>query len=125
MVFGSDGSEPTHWKELSVTELEKFQKKFREGLFKATGRQDTWKQYQKSMTDCRNKYAVHREVLFTDPVQNFEMALAVVYYYDNWVRGIISPDTLAEPTLESFALSLQKTVVPLVEKLLKVTKEHG
>ena len=32
MVFGSDESNPTHWKRLSVTKSEKFQKNFREVL---------------------------------------------------------------------------------------------
>ena len=126
MVFGSDESNLTHWKRLAVTELEECHKNFREGLFKATGlKQDTWQQYWKSMTDFRNKYAAHRELPFTNPVPNFDTALAVAYYYDNWVRMIIYPDTFAEPTLELSALSLQKSVVPLVEKLSKVTKEHG
>ena len=75
------------------------------------------------MTDFRNKYAAHRELEFNSPVPNFDTALAVAYYYDNWVRRVISPDTFAEPQLDSFALSLQKSVVPLVEKLLKATGE--
>ncbi len=125
MVFGAD-SNATHWKRLSVTELEEWHKNFREGLFKATGlNQETWDEYWKSITDFRNKFAVHRECSFRDPVPNFDTALAVAYYYDNWVRGIISPDTLAAHTLEAVALSLQKSVAPLVKKLLKVTKEHG
>ena len=56
------------------------------------------------MTGFRKRYAAHREFTFTDPVPNFDPALAVAYYYDIWVRGIISPHTLAEPTLESSAL---------------------
>jgi len=125
MVFGSDKSNPTHWKRLFITESEALYQSFREGLFKATGLdRDTWQQYWESMTDFRNKYAAHRELeQFTSPVPNFDTALAVAYYYDNWVRRLISPDTFAEPTLESFALSLQKSVVPLVKKLLEVTGE--
>lgn len=101
MVFGSDKSNPTHWNQ-----------NFREGLFKATGlNQNTWQQYWKSMTYFRNKYAAHRELPFTSPVPVFDTALAVAYYYDNWVRKIISPATFEEPTLESFALSLQKSLM--------------
>lgn len=124
MVFGSDNSNPTHWKQLSITDSEQLCKSFREGLFKTTGLdRDSWRQYWESMTDFRNKYAAHRELAFKSPVPNFDMALSVAYYYDNWVRRVISPDTFAEPQLESFALSLQKSVVPLVEKLLDVTGE--
>jgi hypothetical protein len=124
MVFGSDKSEPTHWKQLSITDSTELYKRFREGLFEATElKQHTWRQYWKSMVDFRNKYAVHRELEFKNPVPDFDPALAVVYYYDNWVRRFIRPDTLQEPPLESFALSLRKSVVPLVEKLLAVTGE--
>ena len=124
MVFGSDKSNPTHWKRLSNTESETFKQSFREGLFKATGLdRDKWQQYWESMVDFRNRYAAHRELEFTSPVPNFDTALAVAYYYDDWVRRLISPDTFAEPTLESFAISLQKSVVPLMERLLEVTRD--
>ena len=122
MVFGSDKSNPTHWKRLSITESKVLYQSFREGLFNATGLdRDTWQKYWESMTDFRNKYVAHRELEFASPVPNFDTALAVAYYYDNWVRRIISHDTFAEPTLESFAISLQRSVVPLVAKLLEVT----
>ena len=122
MVFGSDKSNPTHWKRLSITESKVLYQSFREGLFNATGLdRDTWQKYWESMTDFRNKYVAHRELEFASPVPNFDTALAVAYYYDNWVRRIISHDTFAEPTLESFAISLQRSVVPLVAKLLAVT----
>jgi hypothetical protein len=122
MVFGSDNSNPTHWKRLSMSDSEVLNRSFREGLFKATGLDpNTWRQYWESMTDFRNRYAAHREFEFASPVPNFDTALAVAYYYDTWVRRVISPDTFAEPTLKSFALSLQKSVVPLVERLLEVT----
>ena len=71
---------------------------------------------QPTGSDCppnrRNKYAVHRELEFKDPVPYFDKALAVVFYFDNWVRRVIYPDTVEEPQLESFAKSLEKSVVP-------------
>ena len=119
MVFGSDKSEPTHWKQLSITDSKELYKSFREGLFEATNlKQRTWRQYWKSVVDFRNKYAVHRELQFSSPVPNFDMALTVAYYYDTWVRGIISPDSLDERRLESFAKTLRDSMVPVVEKLL-------
>jgi hypothetical protein len=33
MVFGSDKSEPTHWKQLSISDSKVIYKSFREGLF--------------------------------------------------------------------------------------------
>lgn len=126
MVFGSDKTNPTHWKRLSIVDSEVLNVSFREGLFKATGLdRDTWQQYWEIMTEFRNRYAAHRELEFASPVPNFDTALIVAYYYDDWVRRVISPDTFAEPTLKSFAISLQKSVTPLVEKLLEVTGGHA
>jgi hypothetical protein len=119
MVFGSDTSEPTHWKKLSLTESKALYKSFREGLFEATDlNQHTWRRYWKSVVDFRNKYAVHRELEFSRPVPNFDNALAVAYYYDAWVRGVISPAAFDEPPLESFAKTLHDSMAPVVEKLL-------
>jgi hypothetical protein len=126
MVFGSDQSNPTHWKRLTSTEADALYQSFYAGFFKETDfDQNRWLQYWESMTVFRNKYVAHRELEFTNPVPDFDPALAVVYYYDNWVRRFIYPDRLQEPPLESFALSLRKSVAPLVEKLLAVTGEHA
>jgi hypothetical protein len=73
---------------------------------------------RKSIVDFRNKYAVHRELEFNRQVPKFDEALTVAYYYDTWVRGIISPASLDEPPLELFAQTLRELVVPMVEKLL-------
>ncbi|MCX7155247.1 MAG: hypothetical protein NTW45_02220 [Rhodocyclales bacterium] len=124
MVFGSDQSNPTHWKQLAIAESKTLHRSFREGLFRTTGlERDTWQQYWKGMINFRNKYAAHRELEYASPVPNFDTALAVAYYYDNWVREVIFPDTFAEPRLESFALSLQKSAVPLIERLLVATAQ--
>ena len=118
MVFGSDKSEPTHWKQLSITDSKSLYNSFREGLFEATDlNRHTWPQYWKSVVDFRNKYAVHRELEFRSPVPIFDIALAVAYYYDNWVRGIISPASFDEPPLELFAKTLHDLMVPVVEKI--------
>jgi hypothetical protein len=70
------------------------------------------------VVDFRNKYAVHRELEFKDPVPKFETALTVAYYYDAWVRRIISPASFDEPPLELFAKTLGDSMVPVMEKLL-------
>jgi len=119
MVFGSDKSEPTHWKRLSITDSKALYQSFREGLFEETDlNRHTWRRYWKSVVDFRNKYAVHRELEFKRPVPTFDTALDVAYYYDTWVRRIISPATFAEPPLKFFAQTLHKSVVPMAEKLL-------
>jgi hypothetical protein len=60
---------------------------------------------------------------FSEPVPDFDTALIVAYYYDKWVRQIISPATLAEPSLKLFAMSQRDLAAPLVDKLLSVTEE--
>ena len=118
MVFGSDKSGPTHWKQLSITDPKPLYKSFRE-TFKATRlNRHTWPKYWKSVVDFRNKYAVHRELEFKDPVPIFDIALTVAYYYDTWVRGIIGPASFDEPPFELFAKTLGDSMVPAVEKLL-------
>jgi hypothetical protein len=77
-----------------------------------------YNQYWKSMTDFRNKYAAHRELNFINPVPNFDTALKVAFFYDQWVRKVIFPATIDEPPLESFAQSLEESAVPFVEKLM-------
>jgi hypothetical protein len=122
MVFGSDTTNPTHWKRLFTKASE--ESHFRQELFTATCfDQDTWQEYWESMTGFRNKYAVH-EFEFTKPVPDFAPALTVVHYYDNWMRNFTCPGTLQECPLISFEQSLRTSVVPLLEKVLKVTTEH-
>ncbi len=119
MVFGSDFSESTHWKQLHIHDSKALYNNFREGLFKATGlNQHTWHKYWKSVVDFRNKYAVHRELEFREPVPILNTAVAVAYYYDVWVRGIISPALFDEPQLELSAKTLHDSMIPVVEKLL-------
>jgi hypothetical protein len=123
MVFGSD-SNPTHWKKLSVTHAERLSQSFYDGLVRKTHLDRAhWREYWRQMTRFRNKWAAHRELEeYKDPVPNFDVALAVAYHYE-WVRDIISPDSLEEPSLESFAEGLKVSISPLVEKLLNVTSE--
>jgi hypothetical protein len=119
MVFGSDTSEPTHWKNLSTSEHDVLQSHFRSGLYPATGlTKETWSKYWKSVVSFRNKYAVHRDLVFEDPVPVLDTALSVVYYYDGWVREIIYPDSLDEPPLKLSFKDLNDSMGPVLEKLL-------
>jgi hypothetical protein len=122
MVFGSDGSNPTHWKLLSADQSEALQRSFRDGLFQHTALDpQQWKKCWNGMTEFRNKYAVHRELDFRSLVPNFDTALRVVYYYDQWIRKVISPHTFAEPLLEAFASKLTQSMTLLANRLLNAT----
>jgi hypothetical protein len=115
MVFGVN-SNSTHWKRLSSTNSLTRDQLFRYGLLMTLGISgDQWQKYWTYMKDFRDKYASHRELEFANPVPNFDIALKVAFYYDQWVRKLILPDTIEEPALESFASSLDKTAVLFVE----------
>ena len=122
MVFGADFN-TTHWKRLLLGHSRKHEQTFRDGLLLAIEMSaDKWLRYWTSMKEFRDKYAAHRELGFAKPVPDFDTAFKVVLYYDQWVRIVISPDTIAEPSLYSFAQSLQKTAVPFIEKLMSAPK---
>jgi hypothetical protein len=122
MVFGSE-NEPTHWKRLAE-QSEGHAQSFRDGLFRKSCLNEVgWQKYWTDMKKFRDKWVVHRELEpFTDPVPDFDIALVVAYHYDRWVRNIISPDLCDEPPLERFAMSLQHSVTPTINKLLEATK---
>lgn len=124
MVFGSDGCNPTHWKKLSLTQSHELQEGFRKGLIEHTGiKWAEWEEYWKRMTAFRDKYAAHRELDFSAPVPNFDLALKVAYYFDDWIRWIISPDSFEEPSLRESEERISKTFASLADKLLKITTE--
>jgi hypothetical protein len=109
---------------LSAKHHKEFAQSFRDGLFQELKLdKDSWNTYWKSVKDFRDKLAAHHEPGFSGPV-DFDIALAVAYYYDKWVRKLIFPDTLDElPLVEQFALSVKESVTPMVDKLLGVTEE--
>lgn len=123
MVFGSHGCNPTHWKHLSKAQSDELQQSFRDGLPQHTEIDwHQWEQHWKKMTAFRSKYASHRELNLVKPVPNFDIALKVAYYYDHWIRELISLDTFDEPLLEETADRLREAVAPLVNDLLDHTK---
>jgi hypothetical protein len=125
MVFGSDGCNPTHWKNLSKSNLDNLKRSFRDGLRDKMGLSDTeWNKYWKELTDFRNKYAAHRELTFSKPIPNFDMALKIAYYYDYWIREIISPDIFEEPFLERSVFKLQQKMLSIVDNLIKHNTEN-
>lgn len=123
MVFGSDNSNPIHWKKIFSAPSEKLYSRFRSGLYKEIGLDaQEWKAYWTAMIDFRNRYAAHRDGEYTNPVPHFDPALAAAFHYDQWVRTVIAPIPLDELPLKDFAESLRKAATPLAGKLLSVTR---
>lgn len=123
-IFGSDGSNPTHWKKLSSKNIKDLEKSFRDGLLISTQMDmKQWKKYHTEMTNFRNKFVAHRELNYNLRIPNFDYALKVVYYYDQWIRKIIAPDIFEEPLLE---VSVKKLDVmePLINSFMVSTKEY-
>ena len=108
-VFGSHGCNETHWKNLAPGQGEVLQTEFREGLLKFLGVElGAWEAYWKQMLEFRNNFAAHRSLKPNMPVPSFDAALKVAFYYDEWVRRVIHPDTL-----EARRLSVIHSVVEL------------
>jgi len=126
MIFGSDGpNNPTHWKKLSSKKTESLKKSFRDGLLISTQmNREQWQKYHTEMVNFRNEFAAHRELKYKKPVPNFDYALKVVYYYDQWIREIIAPDTFEEPLLKETAKKLDKTEL-LINSLMVSSKEYN
>jgi hypothetical protein len=120
MVFGVD-SNSTHWKQV-LTASPTDDQSFREDLLMTLGMsEDQWGRYWVDMKYFRDKFAAHRQLNFSRPVPDFDVALKVTFYYDQWVRRLIFPDTIDEPAMESFASSLNKTTIALVARLMDAT----
>jgi hypothetical protein len=125
MVFGSEGCNPTHWKHLSESNVDRLRESFRQFLFTRTNfTASTWETYWKEIVDFRNEYVAHRELNYKKPVPYLDFALEVAFVYDEWIRHIISPDILEEPPLKEFTAELQRSVKPLATELLSTTKQH-
>ena len=126
MVFGAEACNQTHCKRLSERDCEELQSSFRKRLQEVTDiNLDRWNGYWSEITTFRNKYVAHRELNYDKPVPDFSNAITVALFYDQWIREIIAPDIFEEPPLEEFVIKLKSSVVPLIEKLLTVTKEYN
>lgn len=123
MVFGSDGCNPTHWKELCKQDAEALKDRFRQGLFKETGlTQETWDTYWEKMNRFRGGYAAHRELNYSHLLPDFTIAQEVSYFYDKWIREIIEPDVFDEPSLKESVLLMQQQIMHLAMHYLAETK---
>lgn len=119
MVFGANAN-PTHWKKLCNEDEKLLEDCFRVGLFKKTKlTQEEWHEYWKHMNDFRGGYAAHRELNYSKPVPYFNIAESVAYFYDEWIRKLIYPDTFEEPPLQESVLKIKKEIRPLVLPCLR------
>lgn len=125
MVFGTDGNS-THWKNLSCADDKEAWRNFRKGLIQETSLGDKiqWECYWEKIVYFRNEYAAHRNN-FKGPIPKFDTALEVAFVYDRWVRKVISPDTFAEPPLDTTVSILKRKIYPLLQRLLQDTQEYN
>jgi len=105
MVFGNYDSNKTHWKKLAVDPANALRTSFRKGVCEHLGITEAkWESYWIDMVTFRNKYVAHRDFTIRRPVPLFDRALEVAFFYDSWVRQLISPDILDErPLREIYA----------------------
>jgi hypothetical protein len=103
-VFGVY-NEDLHWtKTPTGNNVEIAKQDFLDRLLSKTGfTPEQWQTYHKEMLTFRNKYVIHFDLSqkFSAPVPYFDPALQVAYSYQEWVRELISPVLLGQPTLSS------------------------
>lgn len=117
-VFGATGMNDTHWLNLNPTEATKLRDSFRNGLHSTLGLDlAAWDAYGKEVTNFRNGYAAHTEIRFSQPVPDLDLAMKIAFFFDDWVRLVIAPNTLDEPRLEDLAGELQTTMEVYVASL--------
>jgi len=121
MVFGSDGCNATHWKELSTSLIDDFRQKCL--AFLEMTKSD-WDGYWREVTSFRNEYAAHRDLHSSAPFPRLDIAFKVAHFYDGWIRDIISPDVFEEPRLCVSEERFTKEAGPLVDRLIEATKKE-
>jgi ribosomal protein L32E len=122
MVFGAQGTNPTHWKNLvRKQDQEKLRKDFTKAVLARTGfSEGEWTRYWKHMVDFRNKYLVHRDK-FRDKVPHLDKALEVAYAYDRWVRTCF-PGDWEEPPFENQKESTRSNMRSYIAHLVRHEK---
>jgi hypothetical protein len=104
MVFGADGCNPTHWKNLTNTASEELMDSFRNGLYKNTSLDEkSFQDYWKGINDFRGGYVAHREIDFKGKSPIMQIAQEVAFFYDDWIRQVIYPASLREKPLREKA----------------------
>ena len=103
-VFGSR-KEDLHWTNAPTSAaLDQASQDFRDSLLSKTGlTKEQWDAYHGEMRAFRDKYVVHFDLTdpFAGPVPPFDLALRVAREYQEWVRELVKPVLLGQPTLIS------------------------
>ena len=103
-IFGSR-AEDLHWTKTPAGVIVlQAQQDFRHMVLAKTGfAKEQWDAYRKEMVELRGKYVAHRDLYepFDRPLPRFDPALQVAYAYQEWVRELIRPVSLNQPTLSS------------------------
>ena len=103
-VFGSR-REDLHWTNTPIcAALDEATQDFRDRLLSKTGlTKELWEAYHDEMRAFRDRYVAHFDLSnpFTGAVPSFDLALQVACEYQEWVRELIKPVLLNQPTLRS------------------------
>jgi hypothetical protein len=111
MVFGSAGSNPTHWQNLKINNRDDLKKDFRMKLSrKIKISESQWDHYGNTLIKFRNKFVAHKELVFKEAVPDFTLALKVALFYDEWIRNIISPDIFEGLPLKKSAIEIKNEI---------------
>jgi len=103
-VFGSR-KEDMHWTKIPTGDIvQQAQQDFRHlVLSKIFFTQEQWENYHKEILDFRNKFVAHFDIWkpLGGPVPLFDPALQVACAYQEWIRELIRPVSLNQPTFSS------------------------
>ena len=124
MVFGADGCNATHWKNLATTDGKYLLDDFRtQCLATLQITPKGWHEYWGQMTSFRNEYAAHRQLDSSCPVPALDTAFRIAHFYDKWIRKVILPDVFDEPSLHISEAKFTSNAKPLIEALMNQTKQ--
>jgi hypothetical protein len=123
-VFGSDGCNKTHWKNLFKNKEQTLFDTFRAKIdLLFSGGYQAYAQYWEEMIFFRNEFVAHRSLPFKGVVPDFSLAIETAYIYDEWVREVIAPDVFEEPPLKQSVEKLLSSIQPMIQILIGKTCE--
>ncbi|MCU6792396.1 hypothetical protein OB236_09670 [Paenibacillus sp. WQ 127069] len=120
MVFGVASSNPTHWKKVLHNHED-----FNSITLNAGLKEDKWQEYWNDVTSFRNRFSVHRELNFDEPVPSLAKAYDIALYYDEWVREYIRPDVIDDLLLRDIVEKYREDLHKLMDQLKVVLVTEG
>jgi len=69
------------------------------------------------MKNFRDVHVFHTELNKNYKIPKFDIAIEVAFYYDNWVREIISPDILKVMTLKKLSNEISENFIAEIAEL--------